>query len=262
MMAIEFPQEIVDEIVDHLADDKATRAATLQDCSLISSHWLHRSQKHLFYKMWFTDTSFSKWCEDIRPGDDGPSPHVIALHYHANFAEGLHLARHHIHLSSFTNLQKLHLRATPIHGFTEEELSLCFKQLGRTVRSVSLRACKMNINVLVSFVRHFVQLERLSLIDPIVYNSLLDDSVEFPVLSGVLELRYMFVGRDTWEFLHQLSMLPLTFHTVVLEGIHISLLTPINELLATCCETLTKIDIRDRESTHFQKRNPRKGYRH
>ena len=251
IMAIEFPQEIVDEIVDHLADDKATRAASLHDCSLVSSQWLHRSQKHLFHKMWFTGASFSKWCEEIRPGDGGPSAHVIVLHYHANFTEAGRLAKHHIHLSSFTNLQKLHLRATQIHGSTDEELSSCFKQMGLTVRSVSLRACEITINDLVSFIRHFVKLERLSLIDPIVYNSVLDDSVESPVLSGVLELRYMFVRRDIWDFIYQLSLLPLTFHTVVLEGIHISLLAPVNELLATCHETLTRIDIRDRASKKY-----------
>lgn len=245
-MAIGFPQEIIDGIVDHVADDKATRATSLQGCSLVSSQWLHRSQKHLFHKMWFTDTSFSRWCEEIPPGDGGPSPHVTILHYHANFTEAEQLAKHHTHFSSFINLQKLHLRATPIHGFTDEALSMCFKQMGRSVRSVSLRACKMTINDLVSFVRHFVKLERLSLIDPIVYNCVLDDLVELPVLSGVLELRYMFVGRDIWDFIHQLSLLPLAFHTVVLEGIHISLLAPINELLATCRETLTRIDIRDR----------------
>jgi len=251
-MAIEFPQEIVDEIVDHLADDKTTRAASLQDCSLVSSQWLYRSQKHLFQKMWFTDASFPRWCEEIRPGDSGPSLHVTVLHYHANFTEAGQLAKHHNHLSSFTNLQKLHLRATPIHGFTEEELSMCFKQMGYSVRSISLRACKMTINDLVSFVRHFVKLERLSIIDPIVYDSTLDDSVESPVLGGVLELRYMFVGRDIWDFIHQLSLLPLAFHTVVLEGIHISLLAPINELLATCRETLTRIDIRDRAFSYFR----------
>ena len=245
-MVIEFPQEIVDGIVDHLADDKVTRVASLKDCSLASSQWLYRSQKHLFQKKWFTDASFSKWCEEIRPGDDGPSPHVTVLHYHANFTDAEHLTKHHIHLSSFTNLQKLHLRATPIHGFTEEELSMCFKQMGCSVRSVSLRACKMTINDLVSFLRHFVKLERLSVIDPIVYSSTLDDSVEFPILGGVLELRYMFIGREIWDFIHQLSLLPLAFHTVVLEGIHISLLAPINELLATCRETLTRIDVRDR----------------
>ena len=111
----------------------------------------------------------------------------------------------------------------------------------------------MTINHLVSFVRHFIKLERLSLIDPIVYNSVLDDLIEPPVLSGVLELRYMFVRRDIWDFLHQLSLLPLAYHTVVFEGIHISLLAPINELLATCRETLTRIDICDRTSSHFQK---------
>ena len=58
----------------------------------------------------------------------------------------------------------------------------------------------------------------------------------------------MFVGRDIWDFIHQLSLLPLAFHTVVLEGIHMSLLAPINELLATCRETLTRVDIRDRAS--------------
>ena len=37
VMVTEFPQEIVDEIIDHLANDKATRPARLQDCSLASS---------------------------------------------------------------------------------------------------------------------------------------------------------------------------------------------------------------------------------
>ena len=129
---------------------------------------------------------------------------------------------------------------------------MCFKQIGCSVRSVSLRACKMTINDLVSFLRHFVKLERLSIIDPVAYNSVLDDSVESPVLGGALELRYMFAGRDVWDFIHQLSLLPLAFHTVVLEGIHISLLTPVDELIATCRETLTKIDIRDRAFSHFQ----------
>jgi len=59
-------------------------------------------------------------------------------------------------------------------------------------------------------------------------------------------LQYLFVGRGIWDFVHQLSQIPLTFHTVVLEGIHISLLAPINELIATCRETLTRVDIRDR----------------
>jgi hypothetical protein len=251
-MVIEFPQKIVDEIVDHLADDKTASAASLQDCSLVSSQWLYRSQKHLFQKMRFTDTSLPRWCEEIRPGDDGPSPHVTVLHYRANFTEAEQLAKHHIHLSSFTNLQKLHLRTTPIHGFTEEQLSKCFKQIGYSLRSVSLRACKMTINDLVSLVRYFVKLERLCIIDPIVYSSTLDDSVEFPVLGGILELRYMFVSRDIWDFIHQLSLLPLTFHTVVLEGIHISLLAPVNELLATCRETLTRIDVRDRTFSYFR----------
>lgn len=103
----------------------------------------------------------------------------------------------------------------------------------------------MTINDLASLIRYFGKLERLSIIDPIVYNSVLDDSADFPIFSGVLELRYMFVGRDIWDFIHQLSLLPLAFHTVVLEGIHISLLAPINELLATCRESLTRIDIRD-----------------
>jgi hypothetical protein len=251
-MTIEFPQEIVDEIVDHIADDKATRTTSLKGCSLVSSHWLHRSQKHLFYKMCFTDVTFSGWCEGVRPGDDGPSPHVIILHYYANVTEAGQLAKNHLHFSSFANLQELHLRGTPIHGFTEEEFSACFAQMGRSVRSVSLRACKLTINDLVSFARLFVKLERLSLIDPIVHYFVPEEPVESPVLSGILELRYMFVGRIIWDFIHQLSLLPLAFHTVVLEAIHISLLAPINELLAACRETLTRIDILDRGSHYLQ----------
>ena len=128
---------------------------------------------------------------------------------------------------------------------------MCFKQMGRSVRSVSLPACEMTVNELVSFVRHFVKLERLSIIDPIAHSAVLDDSVEFPTLSGVLELQYLFVGQGRWDFVHQLSLLPLTFHTVVLEAIHISLLAPINELLATCRETLKRVDIRDRAFSYF-----------
>jgi len=123
---------------------------------------------------------------------------------------------------------------------------MCFKQMGRSVRSVSLRACEMTVNDLASFIHHFTKLERLSIIDPVAHSTVLDDSVEFPILGGVLELQYLFFGRGIWDFVHQLSQLPLVFHTVVLEGIHISLLAPVNELLATCRETLTRVDIRDR----------------
>ena len=249
-MATEFPQEVVDEIIDRLAGDKTTRVASLQSCSLVSSQWLYRSQKHLFRKVRFTDATFSQWCREIRPGDGGPSPHVTVLHYRSDYGQALaiRLAERHHHFSSFTNLQKLHLREIPIRDFTDEELSMCFKQMGCSVRSVSLRACKMTINDLVSFVRHFVKLERLSIIDPIVYsnNTTFDDSMELPILGGVLELRYLFADRRVRDFIHQLSLLPLAFHTVILEGIHISLSPPINELLATCRETLARIDIRDR----------------
>lgn len=259
-MTIEFPQEIIDEIVDHVADDKPKRTTTLKSCSLVSSQWLHRSQKHLFRKMRFTNITFAKWCEEVRSGDGGPVLHVVVLHYNANFNEVGQLTTYHLQLSSFANLQRLHLRATPIYAFTNEDLSMCFKQMGRSVRSVSLRACKMTVNDLVSFVRHFIKLERLSLIDPIVYNSAFDDSVESPDLNGILELRYMFVGRDTWDFIHQLSLLPLAFNAVVLEGIHLSLLTPINGLLATCRETLIKIDIRDRGSQCSSENKPELTY--
>jgi len=254
-MTTEFSQEIVDEIIDHVAADKTetTRVVSLQGCSLVSSQWLYRSRKYLFHEMRFTNVRFSKWCDAVRPGDGGPSPHVAILDYHAgfDFTEARQLAQHHRHLSSFTNLQEFHLRATPVYCFTEGELSMCFKQMGRSVRSVSLPACEMTVNELVSFVRHFVKLERLSIIDPIAHSAVLDDSVEFPTLSGVLELQYLFVGQGRWDFVHQLSLLPLTFHTVVLEAIHISLLAPINELLATCRETLKRVDIRDRAFSYF-----------
>ena len=85
----------------------------------------------------------------------------------------------------------------------------------------------------------------------VAHSTVLDDSVDFPILSGVLELQYLFVGRGIWDFVHQLSQLPLAFHTMVLEAIHISLLAPINELLATCRETLTRVDIRDRVLNYF-----------
>jgi len=128
---------------------------------------------------------------------------------------------------------------------------MCFKQIGRSVRSVSLGACEMTVNDLASFIHHFSKLERLSIIDPVAHSSVLDDSVEFPILGGVLELQYLFGGRGIRDFVHQLSQLPLAFHTVVLEAIHTSLLAPVNELLATCRETLTTVDIRDRALSYF-----------
>ena len=253
-MVVEFPQEIVDGIIDHLADDKTTRVVSLQGCSLVSSQWLYRSQKHLFHEMCFTNSHFSKWCDVTQPGDRGPFPHVTSLLYNAsiNFTEARQLAQYHRHLSSFTNLQELQLRATPIYCFTEEELSMCFKQIGRSVRLVTLRACEMTVNDLVSFIRHFVKLEQLTVFDPVAHIAVLDDSVEFPILGGVLELQYLYVGRGIWDFVHQLSLLPLEFHTIALEATHISLLEPINELLATCRETLKRIDVRDRASSYFQ----------
>ena len=249
-MATKFLQEIVDEIIDCLADDKTTRAASLRGCSLVSSQWLYRSQKHLFRKIRFTDATFSQWCREIRPGDGGPSPHVTILHYHADYSQALamRLAERHRHFSSFTNLQKLHLREIPIHDFTDEELSMCFKQVGYSVRSVSLRACEMTINDLVSFVRHFIKLERLSIIDPFVYSSstTLDDSTELPILGGVLKLGCLLHQGEVLNFTHQLSLLPLAFHTVILEATDITMSAPINRLLAKCREALTRVDIRDR----------------
>ena len=128
---------------------------------------------------------------------------------------------------------------------------MCFKQMGRSVRSVSLRACEMTVNDPASFIRHFAKLERLSIIDPVAHSTVLDDSVEFPTLGGVLELQYLFIGRGIWDFVHQLSQLPLAFHTVVLEAIHVNLLAPVNKLLATCRETMTRVDIRDRAFSYF-----------
>ena len=255
IMVVDFPQEVVDEIIDRLADDEVTRVASLRGCSLISSQWPYRSQKHLFHKIRFTNINFLKWCERIRPGNDGPSLHVAILHYHTTLKESKRLVDGHRHLSSFTNLQKLHLREASLHGLTDEELSMCFKEMGCSVRSVSLRACKMTINDLASFVCQFTKLERLSIIDPIIPNAVFEDSVELPVFGGILELRYMLTDRGTRDFVHQLPLLPLAFHTVVLEAIHISLSAPISDLLATCRETLTRVDIRDRAFSYRSRKD-------
>ena len=106
----------------------------------------------------------------------------------------------------------------------------------------------MTINDLVSFVRHFIKLERLSIIDPFVYSSsiTLDDSTELPILGGALKLGCLLHQGEVLNFTHQLSLLPLAFHTVILEATDITMSAPINRLLAKCREALTRVDIRDR----------------
>ena len=63
------PQELIDRTIDHVDDRKS-----LKTCSLVSSRWSHRSQKHLFAQVEFaSQRDLERWCACIRPGPSGPS---------------------------------------------------------------------------------------------------------------------------------------------------------------------------------------------
>ena len=71
----ELPQELIDHIIDYVDDRKS-----LEACSLVSSQWSARSQKHLFVRVDFSSTrDLQRWCARIRPGPSGLSSFVEEL---------------------------------------------------------------------------------------------------------------------------------------------------------------------------------------
>lgn len=252
-MVPELPQEIVDRIIDEIAlegwADVRDQVRDMKMFSLISSKWLHRSRKYLFHAIEFTSNDFPKWCESVRPGIRGPSPHITCLRYKPSWLEierkigpleGLFYSPS--HMSSFTNLRTLHLVDISLEHTT---YLTCFGGLTHVVRELWLEDCLMDINQFVSFLRPFTNLERLRLMRPqcVGENKLQHSAlVEPPPLRGTLEFHQPkeIASEDVASFIHELSLVPSYYSTVVfLERLD----TPkaANELLVASRRTLTKL---------------------
>ena len=91
-MIVELPQEIIDKIIDEIARDGSLctrQILDLQASSVGSSALHHRSRKHLFREISFSDRGFLNWCTNVRPGEDGPSRHVTFIRLPPGFTVDL-----------------------------------------------------------------------------------------------------------------------------------------------------------------------------
>lgn len=246
-MEVSLPQELTDKIIDEVARDPVLRTATLQASSLVSRAWVHRSQKYLLSEVKFDEGRFYDWCLTVRPGEDGPSRHVTCLHYRADDYSSYptSLVEGDIYLSSFTNVQTLHLSNA---GLEHVEYAFSLMRLRSTIHSIVLRNCRMNINELVIFLRPFTNLENLSLRLPYTQQDPeLEKQGRIPTLKGRLDFE---PDPETgeWPLMHGLSLLPLAFYDIVFRNFR-SFSGGAQELLMASRKTLTVIRIPTRKSS-------------
>jgi hypothetical protein len=243
-MAVELPQEIIAKIIDEIAGDgplDAVRTLNLRSCSMVSFAWHHRSQKHLFQTIWFSNRSLKIWRENVRQGEDGPSRYVAFIGLHPGFTADLTLASP-SRVSPFTNLRTLHLRGLPI---SYKMYADCLRGLGPVVRELWLQYCQMTISQFVSFLQQFTNLERLGLRDnliPAVGKIRHLDCGELPCLKGTLQIEIGHaLGKEFAYFVHQLSVLPSALHAIAFWSCD-EVPREVNELLVASRRTLTKIE--------------------
>jgi len=230
--------------------------------SLISSKWLYRSRKHLFHTMEFSN-NFPTWCESVRPGIDGPSPHITCIRYKPSWVQVERkigplqgLSHSPSHMSSFTNLRTLHFVDISLQ---HTSYLTCFGRLPAIVRELWLEDCQMDINQFISFLQPFTNLERLRLMRPqCADENKLDHSVlvEPPRLKGTLEFYQpkKTASDGVTSFTHELSLVPSYFSTIFFWE---RLDTPkaANELLVASRRTLTKLTFGHYCKAHFYHRN-------
>jgi hypothetical protein len=243
-MAVELPQEIIAKIIDEIAGDgplDAVRTSNLQACSMVSFAWHHRSQKHLFQTIWFSNRCLKDWRENVRQGEDGPSRYVAFIGLHPGFTADLTLASPSC-VSPFTNLRTLHLRGISI---SDNAYVACLGGLGPVVRELWLQNCQITMGPFVSFLRPFTNLEELRL-----WNNKIEavgkirhlDYGELPRLKGTLQIG---TTRAVWGgfacLIHQLSVLPSALHTIIFRSWN-EVPREVNELLVASRRTLTKLE--------------------
>ena len=253
-MVADLPQEIVDKIIDEIALDPCRdiqdQARDMKMLSVVSPKWLHRSRKHLFHTLKISSHSFPWWCNDVRPGVDGPSRHITHLRYRPSLPEAERmtgpldgLAYSPSHMSSFINLQTLHFVSISLEhaGYVT-----CFEGLTPVVRELWLEDCQMDINQFVSFIRPFTNLKRLRLMRPqCPEESKLQDLVptELPPLRGILEYHHptrKAAFQHIVSFIHELSLVPSSLNTITFRE-RLDAPEVANELLAASRRTLTKL---------------------
>ena len=266
-MAAELPQEIVDRIIDEIAlegsGDVREQARDMKMFCLISSKWLHRSRKYIFHTIEFTSNIFPIWCESVRPGIHGPSPHITCIRYKPSWVqvegeigppEGLFY--YPSHMSSFTNLRTLHFVDISLQ---HTSYLICFGELPATVRELWLENCRMDINQFVSFLQPFTNLELLRLMRPhCADENKLHDSVlvDPPPLKGTLEfyLPKKTASEDVESFIHELSLIPSYFTTIIFRE-RLDEPKATNKLLVASRRTLTKLMLGHYCKAHFYYRN-------
>ncbi|KAF9653284.1 hypothetical protein BDM02DRAFT_1885931 [Thelephora ganbajun] len=262
-MVAELPQEIIDRIIDEIALDVLAetrdRTRDVKILSLVSSKLHHRSRMHLFQMLEITSDNFPTWCRDVRLGREGPSCYITYIRYRPSWVkverrigplEGL--ARSPSHISAFINLRTLHFAEISLQhaGYLT-----CFGGLVATVRELWFEDCQMDINQFVSFVRPFKNLERLRLMRPQCMNEgKLQhwDMAEPPPLKGTLEYHQssMATSGNTASFIHELSLLPASFSTMVFRE-RLDTPTAANRLLEASRRTLTKLTLGHNCEVHF-----------
>ena len=256
-MIAELPQEILDRIIDEIAlegcGDVREQARDMKMFSLISSKWLYRSRKHLFHTIEFTAGNFPTWCESVRPGIDGPSPHIVCIRYKPSWGQ---IAYSPDHMSSFTNLRTLHFVDMSLQ---HTSYLTCFGGLPAIVRELWLEDCRMDINQFVSFLQPFTNLECLRLMRPQCAdeNKLQHPALaEPPPLKGILEFYQpkKTASEDVASFIHELSLVPSYLSTMVFRE---RLDTPkaANELLVASRRTLTKLTFGHNGKAYSHRRN-------
>ena len=233
------PQELKDEIIDEVARSP-TPVSHLRACALVSRAWVDRSQKHLLSSVSFDDGGFHEWCSAVRPGKDGPSRHVVCLRY--SNLPGKYpasLANDNGYISYFTSVETLRLSDVGLH---QTEYISKFAQLRYTVRSLELDFCSTDTNNLITFLRPFANIERLSLGYPRFTGSA-NPAIreELPSLKGhlVLDLSWF---QDPSSFLREFSLLPSAFRRITVVD-RTNLNGGLNHLLAACRRTLAMVEV-------------------
>ena len=165
----ELPQELIDHIIDYVDDRKS-----LEACSLVSSQWSARSQKHLFVRVDFSSTrDLQRWCARIRPGPSGLSSFVEELsisEYHHSCTlpspSWLHssiLSSAASHFRSFSALRVLEIRRWRM---STGRVSSMLHSLGSSLENVThlaLHDVHIHPSTLAMFVSRFPCLNHLSI---------------------------------------------------------------------------------------------------
>ena len=162
------PQEIIDFVIDQLEGSPAT----LKSCSLVSRRWAARSHKYLFQRVVIRSDCLRRWCERIRPGSTGVSPHTTHLVLVAvadpskedPWFESSLLKDASDHFTSFTNVHTLDVIRWK---FSNEGLHTApFAQIAFTTRNLRVTSPALDSFAFHTFIMLFNRAESISITHP------------------------------------------------------------------------------------------------